>query len=117
MKEDISFYYTQEPDGSSNKVYFCIQCKAEKTLERRVDGNGDAPYLRIRFEIFKRDNFTCQYCGRSPLRHGSVLHIDHVTPRIKGGLDSPENLITSCSDCNYGKQDILIQDHLFKKNK
>ena len=55
----------------------------------------------IRFEIFKRDKFTCQYCGRqTPL---VVLEIDHIIPKSKGGTDNPNNLITCCSDCNRGK--------------
>lgn len=54
-----------------------------------------------RFEIFKRDNFTCQYCGRqTPL---VVLEVDHIVPRAEGGPDDPNNLISACFDCNRGK--------------
>jgi hypothetical protein len=56
----------------------------------------------VRFEVFKRDSFTCQYCGnKAP---DIILHIDHIQPISKGGdeLDIT-NLITSCSDCNLGK--------------
>lgn len=54
-----------------------------------------------RFEIFKRDDFTCAYCGKKP--PGTVLEVDHVIPKSKEGVDEPENLITSCFDCNRGK--------------
>lgn len=54
-----------------------------------------------RFEIFKRDGFVCQYCGRKPPQ--IILEIDHVIPRKKSGRDIPENLITACFDCNRGK--------------
>lgn len=58
---------------------------------------------RLRFEIFKRDSFTCRYCGRkSP---AVVLEIDHVLAQAKGGNDDPMNLVTSCYDCNAGKSD------------
>lgn len=56
-----------------------------------------------RFEIFKRDSFTCQYCGQRP--PGVVLEVDHIDPKSKGGSDEEINLITSCADCNRGKRD------------
>jgi hypothetical protein len=54
-----------------------------------------------RFEVFKRDNFTCQYCGRGT--PDVVLHVDHVHPKSRGGTDDPVNLLTACADCNHGK--------------
>lgn len=63
---------------------------------------------KVRFEIFKRDLFTCQYCGRSAPE--VELHIDHITPQAKGGTDEVSNLITACSECNYAKNDILLSD-------
>lgn len=56
---------------------------------------------RLRFEIFKRDNFTCQYCGVQP--PDVVLVIDHITPISAGGDSDPMNLITACETCNQGK--------------
>lgn len=56
---------------------------------------------RDRFEIFKRDNFKCKYCGRTPPE--VVLELDHIKPKSKGGLDSIHNYITACFDCNRGK--------------
>jgi hypothetical protein len=61
---------------------------------------------RTRFEIFKRDYFTCQYCGKTPPK--VVLHIDHILPVSKGGKSDRGNLITSCADCNLGKSNILL---------
>lgn len=63
---------------------------------------------RIRFEVFKRDSFTCQYCGRKA--PDILLHLDHVNPRAKGGDNNPLNLITSCIDCNLGKADRTLAD-------
>jgi hypothetical protein len=63
---------------------------------------------RMRFEIFKRDSFTCQYCGKqSP---DVVLHVDHIMPVSKGGKNTLINLITSCIDCNQGKSDKELSD-------
>lgn len=54
-----------------------------------------------RFEVFKRDSFSCQYCGkRSP---DVVLHVDHIRPVSDGGSSDLMNLITSCQECNLGK--------------
>lgn len=61
-----------------------------------------------RFEVFKRDNFTCQYCGcKAP---DSVLNVDHIKPVSKGGTNDTLNLITSCFSCNSGKSDRELKD-------
>jgi hypothetical protein len=62
----------------------------------------------IRFEVFKRDSFTCQYCGRSAPE--VILHVDHIQPVAKDGDNDIVNLITSCSDCNLGKSDRILSD-------
>lgn len=56
---------------------------------------------KLRFEVFKRDEFTCSYCGAKPPT--VVLQVDHVVPIFEGGTDAIENLTTSCFDCNSGK--------------
>lgn len=56
---------------------------------------------KIRFEVFKRDGFACQYCGATPPE--VILHVDHIHPVSKGGDNDFDNLITACSDCNHGK--------------
>jgi hypothetical protein len=56
---------------------------------------------RLRFEVFKRDSFTCQYCGRSA--PDVILHADHINPVAGGGETNILNLITSCLNCNLGK--------------
>ena len=71
---------------------------------------------RVRFEVLKRDKFTCQYCGRQA--PDVVLNIDHITPVSKGGTNEITNLITSCFDCNSGKTDReLSDDSVVKKQK
>jgi len=66
-------------------------------------------FLRIRFEIFKRDDFTCQYCGRNVKEDKVKLVIDHIHPRAKDGEDVFENYIAACEDCNLGKGDVLLE--------
>lgn len=56
---------------------------------------------RLRYEVFRRDNFTCRYCGAKPPE--VQLRPDHVVPVALGGTDDPSNLATSCDACNSGK--------------
>ncbi|MGW7617353.1 HNH endonuclease [Streptomyces antimycoticus] len=56
---------------------------------------------RLRYEILRRDNHTCRYCGATA--PDAPLRIDHVTPVALGGNDDPGNLVTACQDCNSGK--------------
>lgn len=58
-----------------------------------------------RKEIFRRDQYLCQYCGKS----ANTLTIDHVIPRHLGGETSWENLVTSCSSCNHQKGGRLLK--------
>ncbi len=70
----------------------------------------------IRMEVFKRDSFKCQYCGRSAPE--AILEIDHIKPVSKGGDNSILNLITSCRDCNRGKgKRELSDDTAVRKQK
>lgn len=71
---------------------------------------------KMRFEVFKRDKFTCQYCGKSA--PDVVLEVDHIKPVAKGGTNDIMNLITSCMECNRGKSDKeLSDDSVVKKQQ
>lgn len=63
---------------------------------------------KVRYEVLKRDSFTCQYCGR--MSPDVILEVDHITPVAEGGTDDLINLITSCRDCNRGKGKIPLSD-------
>jgi 5-methylcytosine-specific restriction endonuclease McrA len=52
-----------------------------------------------RVEIFNRDHYTCQYCGKT----SSQLTLDHVMPRHQGGRHTWENLVSACGPCNRKK--------------
>ena len=54
-----------------------------------------------RRNIFKRDRFTCQYCGKQP--GSEELTIDHVLPRSRGGGSNWENCVLACVECNHRK--------------
>jgi 5-methylcytosine-specific restriction endonuclease McrA len=58
------------------------------------------PQIRLtRREVFQRDGYTCQYCGKT----GRDLTIDHVVPRHRGGTHTWENLVSACKGCNHRK--------------
>lgn len=63
---------------------------------------------KMRFEVFKRDKFTCQYCGR--MSPDVILEVDHIKPVAEGGTNDLINLVTSCKDCNRGKGKIELSD-------
>jgi len=67
-----------------------------------------------RFEVFKKYNFTCQYCGRRTPE--VILEIDHIIPKSKGGTDDIENLTASCFECNRGKSGTLLDTILKDKD-
>lgn len=67
---------------------------------------------RLRFEIFNRDGFTCQYCGAQPPT--AVLVVDHITPVAAGGTNDPLNLITACETCNQGKSDRILSESIIR---
>ena len=52
-----------------------------------------------RFEIFNRDRYTCQYCGKQTRQ----LTLDHVMPRYRGGQHTWENVVSACMACNRRK--------------
>ena len=56
---------------------------------------------RLRYEILRRDNHTCRYCGSAA--PDVKLTVDHVLPVALGGSDDPTNLVAACADCNAGK--------------
>lgn len=66
------------------------------------------PIKFCRVNIFARDGYRCQYCGRS----GSIqdLNYDHVLPKRLGGSTCWENIVTCCQECNRRKGGRTPQD-------
>ena len=52
-----------------------------------------------RREVFWRDQFTCQYCGKQTRE----LTLDHVVPRVLNGPHTWENVVAACVPCNHRK--------------
>ena len=68
---------------------------------RRCTGRPSAEtWAQIRAEVFRRDDYTCRYCGE----RGKRLECDHVVPVSRGGSNDPSNLVTACFRCNRSKR-------------
>jgi 5-methylcytosine-specific restriction endonuclease McrA len=106
---------------NKTQMRFCsYKCRIERyemnrlliPYEERIDKSA---FLKLRFELFKRDNFQCQYCGRTPKIDKCKLVIEHIIPRAKGGTNDINNLTTSCFECNAGKIDVLLEERQLNK--
>lgn len=76
----------------------------EELVERPPLGD----WLSLRQQVFQRDKFRCQYCGRS----GGKLECDHVVPIARGGSNALSNLVTACKDCNRDKKARPLEEWL-----
>lgn len=59
---------------------------------------------RLRFEILRRDNHSCRYCGATAPE--AKILVDHVVPEALGGQSVPDNLVAACEPCNSGKSSV-----------
>src|SRR5207247_257300 len=73
----------------------------------RLQHHVKRPRPRVKLtrrEVFARDHYTCQYCGRQ----SHDLTLDHVTPRHRGGGHTWDNLVAACKPCNHRKGGKLL---------
>ena len=76
------------------------------------------PAQKVKFTkaaVFLRDNFTCQYCGET--KGSNDLTIDHVTPKVRGGLTVWTNVVACCKRCNNAKGDKSLKDSGMKLSR
>lgn len=75
------------------------------------------PRTRVKLtkrEIFRRDDYTCQYCGTP----GTHLTIDHIVPRYRGGTHTWDNLVAACPACNRRKGGRLLSEaHMILRHR
>ena len=57
-----------------------------------------------RFNLFLRDQFSCQYCGAQ-----SEMTFDHVLPRSRGGRTTWENVVAARNRCNLRKANLTLR--------
>lgn len=97
---------------TNNRIF----CSSNCAIEQQCMNDKKTAYMRLRFEVLKRDGFKCVYCGRSP-SDGVTLQIDHIVPQSKGGKTVDTNLVTACQECNVGKSDILLEERRLNHEK
>lgn len=69
-----------------------------------LQGYDEVPATEVPFSrrnIFRRDNYQCQYCGKHS--RAEELTIDHLVPRSQGGATTWENCVLACTRCNLRK--------------
>ena len=90
----------EETDQLIRSVSFVIRMPSVVRLLRLI--RPKRPEVKFsRQNIYLRDNFRCQYCGRR--ESSAELNLDHVTPRSLGGQTTWENIVTCCITCNVRK--------------
>jgi 5-methylcytosine-specific restriction endonuclease McrA len=63
---------------------------------------------KVARQIRERDGHACVYCGATAETSGAHLHLDHLTPKSKGGEDVPTNLALACRRCNSARQNMSL---------
>lgn len=90
---DLGTHVVMDPDNKG--VVKAIYHKSRRQVEQHII-----------WEVYRRDNFTCCYCGRNDV----PMTVDHYLPQALGGETTVDNLRTSCRKCNKRKGDMKPQD-------
>lgn len=108
--ESLHWNFLYKTYNSFLDAYYKAQKRA--LTARRGQSTAPVPHLceesqdilteEIKHQVFARDNFTCQCCGK-PQRRGVVLNADHIRPVAMGGPNAVSNLQTLCRQCNNTK--------------
>lgn len=113
----VIVYYRTPKRADLRQKSFSVREEDWESILRKTQNKSNKTFAqeqralvtpKIRFEVLKRDNFTCQYCGAHG--EGVVLEVDHIIPISKGGTSDMGNLSTACFDCNRGKGSDLVTD-------
>ena len=77
-------------------------------IRTKYAGRHKQSFIPTRSNIFLRDCYQCQYCGIYGSRH--TLTLDHLIPKVLGGKNTWENLVTACIPCNQMKGGRLLHE-------
>lgn len=103
LTEDLIDMYFED---FMNRFRYLISKNNHKNIPRKERDNITSS---IRLEVLKRDNYSCQICGNNK-ENGAILHVDHIIPVSKGGIDEMSNLRTLCRNCNLSKSDRIYSN-------
>ncbi|MFC1940793.1 HNH endonuclease [Chloroflexota bacterium] len=105
VRRAIVLIYQNKAEMLENGVGFInsINCEFQVPSVIRLGSMIKRPYRSgrklTRLEVFRRDKYTCQYCGKETRQ----LTLDHVIPRYRGGEHTWENVVSACVSCNRRK--------------
>lgn len=125
--EDVAILYEMADDTSGwDAVALIVEDVRTRFITMAIPAKDYGPQLvhpvrpasketairvSTRYDIFKRDGFRCQICGRTPREDNVKLELGHKIARANGGAYHPDNLWTLCFDCNRGQgADNWIED-------
>lgn len=101
-------YLTEWRKLRSSSVYEEVEIEVKKRTRKSISRS-------LRFNVLRRDNFSCIICGRSAPE--VELHVDHIIPWSIVKEHVIDNLVTTCKDCNLGKSDKILSKEEIKKIK
>ncbi|MGX4686342.1 HNH endonuclease [Vagococcus sp. JNUCC 83] len=113
------FEYVSAGGNSSQKTTISFDLETIEALSqflvqkikfaKSAEGQRALMTNKLRENIKKRDNYTCQMCSASIYEQDLLLlEVDHIIPVSKGGLSTPENLQTLCWKCNRSKSNKIL---------
>jgi 5-methylcytosine-specific restriction endonuclease McrA len=78
----------------------------KKFIKERI-----GPAILTKRNLFIRDKYSCQYCGRSKsvFKSHEFLTVDHVVPQSYNGPNSWTNVVAACSTCNNNKGNTFLE--------
>ena len=111
LEEWIERSVSKANDLTPEQVIYTTRLPIERPEIIILSEYGGIPFKQVNFtrrNLYKRDNYTCQYCveGFTP----RDLTIDHVIPRSRGGVNNWNNCVTSCESCNSKKANRTPQE-------
>ena len=105
-----------EYDSVIHSPNFTMKLPSVISLKKYISTHRSPAFTR--FNVFLRDNFSCQYCHHSyPVKH---LTFDHLIPKSRNGKTTWKNVVSACTDCNISKGNRILKEaglHLFKLPK
>lgn len=110
---DWDSWVSRPPAESGGKQDFVQGVNARFVVPRIVQliDFDRVPRARVKFtraNIYLRDRYCCQYCGRKGKK--SELNIDHMVPRSRGGGSTWDNVVVACIPCNRRKANRLPEE-------
>ena len=83
----------RQTDLQETEVLVNDDGKIKKAILRKSTRQIDT---RVSWNVYRRDNYTCRYCGRNDI----PLTVDHLILWEDGGPSIEANLVACCRKCN-----------------